>query len=494
MSILKERTFRLVLMLCLLVYLFSAKGYIESSDTLYSLGTAQALIDHARLDIPYAEGSTLLSKNGKSYSKYGIGLPIYYIPWVAASDALSRLTHLSRPDLTGFFISFANIPFAMLTLVLFAKLLRLFKVNGVYVWLLPLALGLGTLAWRYAGYDPSEEMQMGLLMLAVYGVVRRTPKAIVIGGVGFACLFLVKLIYVLFFPFLLLYLITRPGECRHRIRDAALFTFPFILAGCFIACMNVIRFGNPLESGYGGEASMFLPSQLWWTVPELLGSLDKGLFVFCPILILGLFGWLRFESRYRAEAILCAVLIFVNLILSGAWHSWIGGWSWGPRLLVPFIPLWLLPAAFWLDRRKSKVYYNLFVVLLFISIIVQIPGVLVKDQEIHEIKENALTAQEQLHAPSDYVMACILLRDKLEKHNEVYRVSEFDLPGDREVDVTRFHTFNGLNLWTEQVAHQMNKPALRWLAILALLPIGYLAIKILMALKAATPCIDRTEG
>lgn len=477
MTILNKRILRQVLLLCLLVYLVTAKGYIVDSDTFYSLKTAQALVDQGRLDIPN-DGYTLISKNGRSYSKYGFGLPMYYLPLVAASEALSRVTHLPQFDLVGFLISFANIPFAMLTLIIFAKLLKLLKVNEVYIWLSLLALGLGTLVWEYAVNDASEQMQMCLLLLSLYGVARRTPRALVFGGIGFGWLFLVKQVYVVFFPLLLLYLITRPGEWRPRIRNTILLSFPVFLAGCFDAWLNLIRFGNPLESGYGSEASRFIIAQLPQTVPKLLGSLDKGLFIFCPILILGLFGWKHFASKYRAEAVLFASLILVNLLLSAAWWSWMGGWSWGPRLIVPLIPLWFLPAVFWLERRQSKVSNRIFVALLVISILGQIPGVLVKDQEIHQIKEDSLTAQEQRDAPSDYAMALILLRHKLIEHGEVYRVSEFHLPGDREVDMTGFRTFNGLNVWTEEAARLEHKPLLRWLPLLALFPICYLAVKI----------------
>lgn len=478
MSILKERIFRQMLLLCLLVFLFSAKGHIMSADTVASLETTQAIIDHGRLDIPFEEGHTTLSRDGKNYSKYGFGLPMYYIPLVAASDALSRWTHLPEADLAGFVISFASIPFAMLTLILFGKLLRVLEVSELYVWLLPLALGLGTLIWAYAGSDDSEEMQMAFLLLAIYGAVRRTPKAIVYGGIGFACLFLVKVVYVVFFPLLALYLITRPEEWRHRIRNTVVFTVPLIFAGCFDAWLNAIRFGNPLESGYGGEAKMFMFSQLPLTIPKLLVSPNKGLFIFCPILILGVLGWKQFASKYRPEAILFAIMILVNLFITGAWWSWGGGWSWGPRLLVPFIPLWLLPIAFWLEHRQSKLAFKVFAVLLFVSFIVQIPGIVVKDQEIHWIRYVELNAVEQRAIPSDYAMACILLRHKLVEQNEVYRGPEFNLPADRIVDLTRKRTFNGLNIWTEEVARLQNKPLLRWLPLLALFPICYLAIKI----------------
>lgn len=326
---------------------------------------------------------------------------------------------------------------------------------------------------------------MCLLLLAVYGVVRGTRQGLIGGGAGFAALFLVKLVFVAFFLIFLLYLITRPGDLQQRIRRAALFTFPSVLIGGFIGWLNAIRFGSPLESGYGAEAHQFLPLQLWHTVPQLLGSLDKGLFIFGPILILGVFGWKEFASRYRPEALLCGALIIANLLVSGAWHSWEGGWAWGPRLLVPAIPLWLLPAAFWIGRRQSRAAFWLFAVLALASIIVQVPGVLVKGQEIHHIKDVVLTAGEQRSAPSDYVAGWILLKHKLSVGNEVYRVSEFQVPGDREFNLTQYRTFIGLDVWTEQVARQMHKPVLRWLPVLPLFLIGYLAIKLGATLKAA---------
>ena len=477
------RILRRVLMICLIVYLFSAKGYLEVSDTGFSLETAQAIVNRGALDIPYIKGYTLAASDGRSYSKYGIGLALYYIPLVAISNLLSRFAHMSATELAGALISFANIPFAMLALVMFARLLRLFGVTGVYAWLFPLALGLGTLTWRYAGSDMSEEMQMGFLIVAVYGVVSRTFKGLIIGAAGFAAVFLVKLIYAAFFPLFLLYLATRPGELRQRIRAVVIFSLPFVLAGCFVSWLNVVRFGNPLESGYGSETGQFFPSLLWRTVPALLVSLDKGLFVFCPLLILGVFGWKEFASRYRAESALCGGLLLVNLLSAAAWHSWGGGWAWGPRLLVPTIPLWLLPAAFCFTRQYSRVWPWAFVSLMMIAIAGQIPGILVKDQEIHDIKDNMLTAREQRSAPSDYAMAWILLEHKLSIRNEVYSVSEFHIPGDeRELDLTPHRTLVGLNIWTEHIARQTKRPVLRWLPALALLVAAYQAMKVRLQL------------
>src|SRR6185437_11117508 len=288
------RTRWYLLLMCLVIYVFSAKGYLQVSDTSFSVQTAEAIVDRGQLDIPYGSGGTLTWRDGRSYSKYGIGLPLYYIPIVAVAKPLSRVAKLPTEEMIWFLISFASIPFAILTLVFFAKLLRLLGIAEIYACLMLVGLGLGTLAWPYAVSDLSEAMQMSLLIVTVYGVMRRSYPALAAAGIAFAWLILVKVIYVVTFPVFVVYLFTRPGELRHRIRILALLTVPFLAACCFLAWMNVVRFGSPFESGYGGEAERFFPSQMWHTIPQLMLSLNKGLFVFCPILILGVLGWKDF--------------------------------------------------------------------------------------------------------------------------------------------------------------------------------------------------------
>ncbi len=469
-----------VLAIFLAVYLFSAKGYIEVTDTSYSVQTAEAIVTRGRLDIPPQVGGTLIGADGLSYSKYGIGLPVYYIPWVAASRALHRVTNFPIAELTGFLISFANIPFALLSLYLFARCLQSFGASELSTLLLVTALGLGTLCWRYAGYDFSEAMQGALLLLAVTGVMRRSRGGVLAGGFGLAALILVKLVHVSLLPAFLLYLALRPNPSpRQRMSEAAVFIFPVVVAVGSVAVLNGLRFGNPLESGYGSDAHKFIFSQVWWTVPNLLISLDKGLLIFCPVLILGMLGWVSFFRQYPHEATLCAILILENLLLTGAWFWWEGGWSWGPRLLVPTIPLWLLPAAFWL-AGESKTKVSVALLLTAVSIACQVPGILVKDQQIHQIKQVLLTPEEHATASSDSTAAWRLLWHKLTAMDgrEVYKVAEFGVPGGRELDLTAHWTYRGLNLWTEHVSRILNKPVIRWLPLLGLLIIGYCVTKV----------------
>jgi hypothetical protein len=481
----RDRTLWYLLSIFLVIYVFSAKGYVAVPDTGYSIQTAEAVLARGQLDIPYGEGVTLTAPDGRSYSKYGIGLPIYFIPFVAVGNALSKMTGLPAEEMIGFLISFANIPFALLALFSLARLLRLFGVTKIYAGVLLVVLGLGTLTWPYAVLDFSEAMQMGLLMLTVYGVARRSRPAIVAAGVAFAWLVLVKLIYIVFFPAFAIYLFTRPGELRHRLKILAAFTFPFVVACGLLAWLNVVRFGSAFESGYGGEARQFIFSQMGETVPKFLGSFETGIFIYCPILILGVFGWWKFFKRRPPEAVLCLALIVANFIWTTSWWAWGEGWTWwGPRLLVPAIPLWLLPAAFLFQSSQSRRRLLTLALVTVIAIVAQVPGVLVKDQEIWTMKFNKMTPVELNAAPSDYVMAYILLEHKLVLRNEIYNVSEFRIPGNTELDLTGYRTFRGLNLWTELCGRELNKPALRWLPLLGLFAVIGLAIPVVRAMKA----------
>jgi hypothetical protein len=79
-----------------------------------------------------------------------------------------------------------------------------------------------------------------------------------------------------------------------------------------------------------------------------LFATNKSLILFAQIVILLVpaCAWLWRENRYF---VLLAVTNFaVFFVLAALWYSWQGGWSWGPRLLLPG----LLPAIALLARAN----------------------------------------------------------------------------------------------------------------------------------------------
>jgi hypothetical protein len=86
-----------------------------------------------------------------------------------------------------------------------------------------------------------------------------------------------------------------------------------------------------------------------------LWSWGKGLFVFNPLALLGLVGLALLWRRNRPLAVLFLLLIVTRILFFSKWSVWDGGWCWGPRFLLPILPLLMLAAVEVLretDRRK----------------------------------------------------------------------------------------------------------------------------------------------
>lgn len=111
-------------------------------------------------------------------------------------------------------------------------------------------------------------------------------------------------------------------------------------------------------------------------VAGMLISPGKSLFVYSPILLWCLPGVSGFFSRYRSLAIVMTITAAACMVLTACWDWSLVEECWGPRYLMPLVPM-LIVMGF--DRfqpvaglRKWLVY----VPLLILSMLVQIPGAL----------------------------------------------------------------------------------------------------------------------
>jgi hypothetical protein len=97
---------------------------------------------------------------------------------------------------------------------------------------------------------------------------------------------------------------------------------------------NYYRFGNFRTFGQPWAFSIsFVPQGL----AGLLISPGAGLLWFCPCVMLSVVALAQIRTQ-RLEAWTIAALAVASLLLHSLWASWNGGWSWGPRLLLPVLP------------------------------------------------------------------------------------------------------------------------------------------------------------
>jgi hypothetical protein len=114
----------------------------------------------------------------------------------------------------------------------------------------------------------------------------------------------------------------------------------------------------------------------------VLFSRYRGIFYYCPFLILTLLGfraWLR-QGGFLREAVVCSVMIVVYLFFCTSYYAWDGGGSVGPRHLVPVLPFFVIPIGRYLKEGRVATWLTRFAITVSVAImgacvavIVQLP-------------------------------------------------------------------------------------------------------------------------
>ncbi len=246
-------------------------------------------------------------------------------------------------------------------------------------WALLLA-ALGSPLAAYAASDFTEALQAaalgGLFVFALSssadgaagGEPARERRAAVAAGFCAGAALLLKSSLLLPAAFLLLPLVLPRGGSGRRLLAAL--AGSLLPAGAWLA-FELARFGRPFAS-YGGES---FSHPVWDGLWRLLAGPERGLLVFFPATVLAVAAVVSAAAavaaarapgtaaadRPRGEegpgpssrvALLATPLLaFLALLVpSAAWWAWHGAGGWGPRFLVPAVPLLAPLAALVLDR------------------------------------------------------------------------------------------------------------------------------------------------
>jgi hypothetical protein len=154
----------------------------------------------------------------------------------------------------------------------------------------------------------------------------------------------------------------RPAELARDLAALAVGALPSLVA---LALYDLAAFGTALPVGY-------MHSALWTDVHQqgfvsLTGprldafwgitfGLHRGIFVLSPFLLLALPGYVALWRRpdLRAELAVLALAPASFLLFNGSSAMWSGGFSVGPRYLVPCLPFLALAAGFGLASAWAR--------------------------------------------------------------------------------------------------------------------------------------------
>jgi hypothetical protein len=315
------------------------------------------------------------SYGGLWYIASAPGTAIFALPFVIPAFILSGHTPF------GYVLIFTEGFVALMgaiSVYLLYKISRMFFREKTAVFL-ALALGLSTLLWPFATYLFQHDVSTAFVVLAAYlsliishewyykpGKIRWLSKGTVLSalcGLAIGAALMVDYVNALMIPILTLYL----GYSSWRvlgINQRLLFRILAFIGGSSTGILAILWYN---QAAFG---TIFTTSQNLYDGKPLLGDFTtplyqglfinllspyRGLFIYCPILILAPVGF-YFMLRTRPEK--SSILFFIAMIGAvvipySMWQDVTAGVSFGPRFIIPAIPFLILPIGEVIEKRRS---------------------------------------------------------------------------------------------------------------------------------------------
>ena len=359
------------------VYVLTGQGSIQSADGKIMFLLTQAMVENH--SVSFSEIVSLSDTPGPQYSKYGLGISVLAIPFYLFGKLLSFLLGIEASLATQFTVSMIN---AMLTalscLMVFRIATERFEFTLRIGLFLALGFGLSTIAWYYSEDFMSEPATTFFLLSAVYWVTGkdRATRDLLWAGTFLALAVSCRLAALVVIPGFIFYQWMVWAESAEKnikqlVMDLLRPAIPVVAVLMLIMIYNYLRFGGPLETGYEKISGRFLLGFF-----GILFSPGKSLFLFNPLTLFGCLASMFFLREQRKTALLFGWLIVSHLVLFSFWHSWQGGMSWGPRLMLVVLPYLILPIGFLLREHKQAVKIPVLLALV-VGILIQLPSVTV---------------------------------------------------------------------------------------------------------------------
>jgi len=326
-----------------LFLLLVGQAQVTVLDGSSMLAVAQGIVHDGTVAVPADLG--VLGHDGSHYSKYGLLLPLLCAVPIALVQPIGAVT--GYVDLLEAAIAASLMP--LVAGVLAAALFGLGRRLGAprpAAALVAIGTVLGTYLLPY-GRDFFTEplVALGLVVMLERALAGREVQAA--AALGFAVLARPQTAAIA--PLLLLYLYMRGG-----LRPALRALPPLAVAAAITVGYNLLRFADALEFGYRDPADPGFTTPFFEGAGGLLFSPEKSIFLFAPAIVLVPLAAVYLWRRERALVLFALGLFAAIFGLAATWWSWQGGFSWGPRLLVPGAAVLLALLAPWIGDRRDR--------------------------------------------------------------------------------------------------------------------------------------------
>jgi hypothetical protein len=358
-------------------------------------------------DKTMASNLMLFKKEGTRGTHHtGFGTLLLFAPFAIVGEFISKaFSGSTRVEIFRLVFFSANSFYTALIATFLFRLSRMLGLSNRRAAAVALIYGLCTYQWQYASNGFPQTLSALTIFLTFYYfsrfVIQKNSLFVVISGMFLGLSAAVRITNLIFVPFFIVAVyFGASGTTSYKLRQLlkyALSGLPFIgLSGWF----NWIKFGDPITSGY---PKLNFNTPLYEGLYGLFLSSGKGLIFYAPIALLACFGLRISISKIPILNLLAISLILVQAVAYGRFEIWSGENSYGPRYLVPVLPLvcvlviplarigkqWLV--GMWVSGIVGFLFSGLMGKLMYFNAVYwnQQPGLL------RDMDATALTAKQQ---------------------------------------------------------------------------------------------------
>ena len=319
-------------------------GDIGWSDGMSMYQVARSIVEDR--DVAIVQGVVWEGADGRYYSPFGIGLSLLAAPLYGSISAIRGVMPVPSFVAQGVVSLLAPVLLALVSTATFSLSRRL---GGQLRSAAAAAFGVagGTFLVIYGKTFSSEPLAALLVTVSIERVLAGSPT---LAGAALGGAALARPQTFLFAPFLV-WALWRHGRGASVARG----TWPVIVSASVQLAYNVARFGDPTNFGYSGtEVPQGFTTPIFTGLGGLLLHPEKSVLLFAPIVLLGPPALIRLFRVDRLAAVLITAHLGVTLVLAATWWDWGGGFTWGPRLLIPAIPPLVAAVVPWAEERAHR--------------------------------------------------------------------------------------------------------------------------------------------
>jgi len=388
-----KRSCAALFLITLSVFLLTTSGHLDVIDEYMIFFQAESLTLRGSLAVPQAkQHDTWYGRegvDGRPYTGYGPAHAWMVVPFYSLGRTAGAALGIPEPshDLLLYLSALLSNSFlAALLACLFHYLLCRLDVPLRVSFAASLGLVFATPIWPYTGTLFSE-IWTALLLLAGLAFLEQATRqgqagisAVVGCGTCLGLALMSRPNHVVAVGVFAIALLLAPLPRRRRMRQVALLgaiTTAFLGATLFL---NYLHFHDLFQFGYadqveGGKILTAFDTPLHLGLFGLFLSPGKSLFLFAPMVLLGLAGLPLLWHQSRPLAAVCGGCVIAYAFFLARHTQWEAGYSWGPRYLLPVVPLLLVGMAPLLRKLPRRWPRKALAVLCILGVLINLPAV-----------------------------------------------------------------------------------------------------------------------